>query len=93
MAIVAAALNRLGQMRWHQIRCQVLSLQTLLRYSRMFQYLFRLKRLQLDLEEGWAALKSQRQALRPAHNSAPLWHVRAHMAHYVNNLLLYIQVC
>ena len=59
----------------------------------MFQYLFRLKRLQLELEEAWAALKGGRESPPVVGSgSAPLWHVRAHMAHYINNLLIYIQV-
>lgn len=64
-----------------------------MRYSRMFQYLFRLKRLQLELELSWAALKNQagRRAGAGPRGSPPLWQVRSHMAQFVNNLQLYIQ--
>ena len=61
----------------------LLSPEVLPLYGRLFQYLFRLKRLQLELDLAWAALSRQEGGL--------LWRVRGHMAHIVNNLQLYMQ--
>ena len=61
----------------------LLSPEVLPLYGRLFQYLFRLKRLQLELDLTWAALSRQEGGL--------LWWVRGHMAHIVNNLQLYMQ--
>jgi len=70
-----------------------------MRYCRLFQYLLRLKRMQLELETTWAALGGHRAraeegatARRGAPPLPPLWQVRSHMAHFINNLQLYIQV-
>ena len=68
-----------------------------MRYGRMFQYLFRLKRMQLELDRTWAVMSSRKdsgQALahRTPPGAIPLWQVRSHMAHFINNLQLYIQV-
>ena len=68
-----------------------------MRYSRLFQYLFRLKRMQLELETTWAALGGHRAKAEEGGTSRgtaapPLWQVRGHMAHFINNLQLYIQV-
>lgn len=73
------------------------------KYSTLWQYIFRLKRLQLDLEAVWASL----QALgRPARHgrgggSTPavppalrrqLGQLRQRMAHFAANLTLYVQL-
>lgn len=63
----------------------------------MFQYLFRMKRVQLELDRAWAAMGSQRSSFQAtsqglAKGASPLWKVRSHMAHFMNNLQLYIQV-
>ena len=68
-----------------------------MRYGRMFQYLFRMKRMQVELERAWVAMGSQRGSSLAASwdgsaGLAPLWQVRSHMAHFINNLQLYIQV-
>ena len=75
------ALTLAYQVRWplHLL----LSPEVLPLYGRLFQYLFRLKRLQLELDLAWAALSRQEGGL--------LWRVRGHMAHIVNNLQLYMQ--
>lgn len=78
--------------------------QVMTRYSRMFQYLFRLERMQLELKRCWTAMSSHGPTRRTglpgeiwrgpqAPEGLPsLWRVRSHMAHLIGNLQLYIQV-
>ena len=77
-------------------------LQVMTKYTRMFQYLFRLERMQLELKRCWTSMSEQtRQTGRgkavlsslavPA-GMPSLWQVRTHMAHVISNLQLYIQV-
>ncbi|GJN36006.1 hypothetical protein PR202_gb24829 [Eleusine coracana subsp. coracana] len=77
------------------------------KYRKVFQYLIRLKRTQMELEKSWAAVMHKDQAdfsdyckdkkngsatqLRQQ-RSKPLWHVREHMAFLIRNLQFYIQV-
>ncbi|KAI4319395.1 hypothetical protein MLD38_032995 [Melastoma candidum] len=72
------------------------------KYLKVFQYLLRLKRAQMELDKSWASvmhqdhkeyskhtkkeLKTKRQYLKPA------WRVREHMAFLIRNLQFYIQV-
>ncbi|CAD7697778.1 unnamed protein product [Ostreobium quekettii] len=69
----------------------------LARYNGMFQYLLRLKRVQLGLEEAWQSMCSRnwRGDTRSGGVSSsrlPLWQLRQHMAHFITNLQIYIQV-
>ncbi|TVU17559.1 hypothetical protein EJB05_33602 [Eragrostis curvula] len=77
------------------------------KYRKVFQYLIRLKRTQMELEKSWAAVMHKDHAdfsdyckdrkngsatqLR-RQRSKPLWHVREHMAFLIRNLQFYIQV-
>uniref|UniRef100_A0A0D9WCZ2 Gamma-tubulin complex component n=1 Tax=Leersia perrieri TaxID=77586 RepID=A0A0D9WCZ2_9ORYZ len=77
------------------------------KYRKVFQYLIRLKRTQMELEKSWAAVMHQDHAdfsdyckdrknnsatqLRKQ-RSKPLWRVREHMAFLIRNLQFYIQV-
>ena len=65
------------------------------KYNVVFQYLLRLKRIQVDLESSWAVMR--RQAGRSRDMSLhtrrlPLWHLRHHMAYIIANLQIYVQV-
>lgn len=77
------------------------------RYSKVFQYLLRLKRIQLELEKSWAEAMhfdradSRRQRKDPVNGShawqrqqlrMPMWRVRQHMTYLITNLQFYIQV-
>jgi hypothetical protein len=66
-------------------------LQVMSKYNLLFQYLLRLKRVGLGLEEAWGVLR-RGQGGATANGAAPLWHVRHHMAHMINNLQIYVQV-
>jgi hypothetical protein len=66
--------------------------QVMSKYNLLFQYLLRLKRVGLGLEEAWGVLR-RGQGGATANGAAPLWHVRHHMAHMINNLQIYVQVC
>ena len=73
----------------------ILPLQVMGKYNVLFQYLLRLKRLQLELEDTWAVMR--RQAARTRSDQLhlrrlPLWQVRHQMAYLVANLQIYIQV-
>lgn len=74
----------------------IIVLQAMVRYCRIFQYLFRLKRMQLELDKAWLTFGGARGSFRAASetlpDSQPLWHVHSHMAHFMNNLQLYLQV-
>jgi gamma-tubulin complex component 4 len=61
------------------------------KYNLLFQYLLRLKRVGLGLEDAWGALRRGRAGLQEG-VLGQLWHVRQHMAHMVNNLQIYVQV-
>uniref|UniRef100_A0A0D9ZUE6 Gamma-tubulin complex component n=1 Tax=Oryza glumipatula TaxID=40148 RepID=A0A0D9ZUE6_9ORYZ len=77
------------------------------KYRKVFQYLIRLKRTQMELEKSWAAVMHQDHAdfsdyckdrkngdatqLR-RQRSKPFWRVREHMAFLIRNLQFYIQV-
>ncbi|KAL6607815.1 hypothetical protein ACP70R_040878 [Stipagrostis hirtigluma subsp. patula] len=78
------------------------------KYRKVFQYLIRLKRTQMELEKSWAAVMHKDHAdfsdyckdrknnsatqLRRQHSHKPLWRVREHMAFLIRNLQFYIQV-
>ena len=65
------------------------------KYNVVFQYLLRLKRIQVDLETSWAVMRRQPGRSRdPALHTRrlPLWHLRHHMAYIVANLQIYVQV-
>ncbi|KAL1331681.1 hypothetical protein AAHE18_12G203700 [Arachis hypogaea] len=78
-----------------------------LRYLRVFQYLLRLKRTQMELEKLWASVMHQYHrdfakrkkdraksptAQQKSQRSRPMWRVREHMAFLIRNLQFYIQV-
>lgn len=70
-------------------------MQVLAKYNVVFQYLLRLKRIQVDLEGAWGVMR--RQAGQPRDlpqqtRHLPLWHLRHHMAYIISNLQIYVQV-
>ncbi|KAK3020859.1 hypothetical protein RJ639_045541 [Escallonia herrerae] len=81
--------------------------EVLSRYCRIFQYLLRLKRTQMELEKSWASVMHQghsdfakRRNDRMDYSVSqqrrqrfrPMWRVREHMAFLIRNLQFYIQV-
>ncbi|OAY49510.1 gamma-tubulin complex component 4 homolog [Manihot esculenta] len=80
--------------------------EVLSKYLRVFQYLLRLKRTQMELEKSWASVMhqdhtdfSRRRKDRNCSISQqrrqrfrPMWRVREHMAFLIRNLQFYIQV-
>eukprot|EP01018_Ginkgo_biloba_P006220 Gb_14684 [translate_table: standard] len=81
--------------------------EVLAKYCRVFQYLLRLKRIQLELEKSWAEAMQQdhadsaRQRRDPTNSfmsqqrrqqRMPMWRVRQHMTYLITNLQFYIQV-
>lgn len=77
------------------------------RYCKVFQYLLRLKRTQLELEKSWASVMHQDHTYFAKHRNdrinysksqqrrqtcRPMWRVREHMAFLIRNLQFYIQV-
>lgn len=77
------------------------------RYLKVFQYLIRLKRTQMELEKSWASVMHQdhmdfaQNRKHGSHGSLsqqrrqgirPMWRVREHMAFLIRNLQFYIQV-
>ncbi|KAK9945693.1 hypothetical protein M0R45_011192 [Rubus argutus] len=77
------------------------------RYCRVFQYLLRLKRTQMELEKSWASVMHQDHTDFATHRndrvkcsvsqqrrqrSRPMWRIREHMAFLIRNLQFYIQV-
>lgn len=81
--------------------------EVLSKYQRIFQYLLRLKRTQMELEKSWAFAMHQdhfdfaklrndsRKSFVSQHRRQrlrPMWHVREHMAFLIRNLQFYIQV-
>ncbi|CAH1434134.1 unnamed protein product [Lactuca virosa] len=81
--------------------------QVLSRYRRIFQYLLRLKRTQMELEKSWESVmqqdhsnfskrvngsKSTSTSQQRRQCFRPMWRVREHMAFLIRNLQFYIQV-
>ncbi|CAK7348319.1 unnamed protein product [Dovyalis caffra] len=81
--------------------------EVLSQYLRVFQYLLRLKRTQLELEKSWASVMHQHHTDFAKHRNdrlnssvsqqrrqrfSPMWRVREHMAFLIRNLHFYIQV-
>ncbi|KAF3784069.1 Gamma-tubulin complex component 4 [Nymphaea thermarum] len=79
--------------------------EVLSKYRRVFQYLLKLKRTQMELEKSWASAMHQdhmdfaknRKDRRKCseqrrQHSRPMWHVREHMVFLITNLQFYIQV-
>ncbi|XP_015577237.1 gamma-tubulin complex component 4 homolog isoform X1 [Ricinus communis] len=80
--------------------------EVLSKYLRVFQYLLRLKRTQMELEKSWASVMHQDHTdFAKRHNDRncsisqqrrqrfrPMWRVREHMAFLIRNLQFYIQV-
>ncbi|KAJ4849284.1 hypothetical protein Tsubulata_021557 [Turnera subulata] len=81
--------------------------EVLSKYLRVFQYLLRLKRTQMELEKSWASVMHQdhtdfAKRRKDRVNSSvsqqrrqrfrPMWRVREHMAFLIRNLQFYIQV-
>ncbi|KAL3648047.1 Gamma-tubulin complex component 4 [Castilleja foliolosa] len=81
--------------------------EVLSKYLRIFQYLLRLKRTQMELEKSWAsAMHQDHSDFAKRHNNdakssvsqqrrqrfRPMWRVREHMAFLIRNLQFYIQV-
>ncbi|PWA47655.1 GAMMA-TUBULIN COMPLEX PROTEIN 4 [Artemisia annua] len=77
------------------------------RYRRVFQYLLRLKRTQMELEKSWESVMQQDHSKfskrhtdrvngSTSHQTRqcfrPMWRVREHMAFLIRNLQFYIQV-
>lgn len=77
------------------------------RYGKIFQYLLRLKRTQMELEKSWASVMHQDHtdfakrrndrvncsiSQQRRQRFRPMWHVREHMAFLIRNLQFYIQV-
>lgn len=70
-------------------------LQVLAKYNVVFQYLLRLKRIQVDLEAAWGVMRRQAgrsKDLPQQMRQLPLWHLRHHMAYIISNLQIYVQV-
>ncbi|KAJ6680150.1 GAMMA TUBULIN COMPLEX PROTEIN [Salix purpurea] len=76
-------------------------------YLRVFQYLLRLKRTQMELEKSWASVMHQDHtdfakrrndrlncsvSQQRRQRFRPMWRVREHMAFLIRNLQFYIQV-
>lgn len=81
--------------------------EVLSKYLRIFQYLLRLKRTQMELEKSWAsAMQQDHSDFAKHHNDRksnstsqqrrqrfrPMWRVREHMAFLIRNFQFYIQV-
>ncbi|XP_076940729.1 gamma-tubulin complex component 4 homolog [Bidens hawaiensis] len=81
--------------------------EVLTRYRRIFQYLLRLKRTQMELEKSWESVMQQshlefvkrhnnsettKMSQQKQHHLRPMWHVREHMVFLIRNLQFYIQV-
>ncbi|XP_051130924.1 gamma-tubulin complex component 4 [Andrographis paniculata] len=81
--------------------------EVLSKYLRIFQYLLRLKRTQMELEKSWASAMHQdhsefakrlNDGLKNSPSQQrrqrfkPMWRVREHMAFLIRNLQFYIQV-
>ncbi|KAJ0980646.1 hypothetical protein J5N97_008901 [Dioscorea zingiberensis] len=80
--------------------------EVLSKYRKVFQYLVRLKRTQMELEKSWASVMHQdhadfakyckdRKSGSLSHQRRrpnPMWRVREHMTFLIRNLQFYIQV-
>ncbi|KAL2323661.1 hypothetical protein Fmac_028040 [Flemingia macrophylla] len=81
--------------------------EVLSKYLRIFKYLLRLKRTQMELEKLWASVMHQYHSDFAKHQNdrdkssetqqkcqqfRPMWRVREHMAFLIRNLQFYIQV-
>ncbi|KAH6555105.1 hypothetical protein KP509_1Z281100 [Ceratopteris richardii] len=81
--------------------------EVLSKYCKVFQYLLRLKRIQLELEKSWAEAMQQDRAESARHHRdsvndpslskerqqrMPMWRIRQHMTYLITNLQFYIQV-
>ncbi|XP_057782301.1 gamma-tubulin complex component 4 homolog [Salvia miltiorrhiza] len=81
--------------------------EVLSKYLRIFQYLLRLKRTQMELEKSWASAMHQDHCDFAKHHTGgktnsisqqkrqrfrPMWRIREHMAFLIRNLQFYIQV-
>ncbi|KAH9730480.1 gamma-tubulin complex component 4 [Citrus sinensis] len=81
--------------------------EVLSKYCKVFQYLLRLKRTQMELEKSWASVMHQDHTYFAKHRNdrinysksqqrrqtcRPMWRVREHMAFLIRNLQFYIQV-
>ncbi|GAV66959.1 Spc97_Spc98 domain-containing protein [Cephalotus follicularis] len=81
--------------------------EVLSKYLRVFQYLLRLKRTQMELEKSWASVMHQDHTDFAEHRNdrmncsvsqqrrqrfRPMWRIREHMAFLIRNLQFYIQV-
>ncbi|GMY16941.1 gamma-tubulin complex component 4 homolog [Fagus crenata] len=81
--------------------------EVLSKYRRVFQYLLRLKRTQMELEKSWASVMHQDHtdfanrrndrlncpiSQQRRQRFRPMWRVREHMAFLIRNLQFYIQV-
>ncbi|XVF32787.1 hypothetical protein REPUB_Repub17cG0112700 [Reevesia pubescens] len=81
--------------------------EVLSKYRKIFQYLLRLKRTQMELEKSWASVMHQDHTDFSKHRNdrmncsisqprrqrfRPMWRVREHMAFLIRNLQFYIQV-
>ncbi|XP_027937265.1 gamma-tubulin complex component 4 homolog [Vigna unguiculata] len=81
--------------------------EVLSKYLRIFQYLLRLKRTQMELEKLWASVMHQyhsdfakrrndqeksSETQQKQQRFRPMWRVREHMAFLIRNLQFYIQV-
>jgi gamma-tubulin complex component 4 len=81
--------------------------EVLSKYLKVFQYLIRLKRTQMELEKSWASVMHQDHIESAQHRKdglngstsqqrrqgiRPMWRVREHMAFLIRNLQFYIQV-
>lgn len=68
----------------------------LVKYETVWRYLLRLRRVGAMLEGAWGVMRRQAAAHRadPGFHASrlPLWQLRAHMAHFVGNLQIYLQV-
>ncbi|KAG9152139.1 hypothetical protein Leryth_023158 [Lithospermum erythrorhizon] len=75
------------------------------KYRKVFQYLLRLKRTQMELEKAWASAMHQDHSDFAKHRNdrtsvsqqrrqsfKPMWRIREHMAFLIRNLQFYIQV-
>ncbi|XP_015891957.2 gamma-tubulin complex component 4 [Ziziphus jujuba] len=81
--------------------------EVLSKYCRIFQYLLRLKRTQMELEKSWASVMHQDHtdfakrrndrincsvSQQRRQRFRPMWRIREHMAFLIRNLQFYIQV-
>ncbi|WOH01579.1 hypothetical protein DCAR_0520963 [Daucus carota subsp. sativus] len=81
--------------------------EVLSRYGKIFQYLLRLKRTQMELEKSWASVMHQDHtdfarrrndrlncstSQQRRQRFRPMWRIREHMAFLIRNLQFYIQV-